>query len=390
MRKTILSILVLAVAQSVAAQNFLSHSDFNKDWRYKPITVENGGQAPGVVTLLKAFQQTWPTWVANEVIKQANKPAPTTFKSGTATIYESEDDYRILIDKANGYVDLTSETDIDQMQACVWRKSDGHRIFAVSLYEQHDPVPNLLCWYDYDPQTQTLSPERSPLDGFKPACEGAIVNWHLPMKGTDFEIYEYYNVLSNPITHVYKWDKLFFKSGVARVNMFEYFPSVGSTHYEMLHPGCPWTHYALVDLTGEGNPVLVLGQMIDGQFTHYTMLAQFKGDLCQIGTVSPEGDEMSVYQLPPDGDNKRVAVQHRDLAGGFWYSILTGCYVQFTLSDLPNFANPDEGEGRLVSVELGYGAADESTKILDQLGSEIRLGTKLIWHPFEVIAEELP
>lgn len=39
---------MLAIVQSVAAQTFLNHSDFNKDWRYRPITVENGGQAPGV------------------------------------------------------------------------------------------------------------------------------------------------------------------------------------------------------------------------------------------------------------------------------------------------------------------------------------------------------
>ncbi len=290
MRKTLLCFIMLTIAGAMAAQDFVGNSDINSHWREVRIPVKNGGQAPGVLALLKAFHQVWPTWTVNEVIKQANKPAPTTFKSGTATIYEDKEDYRILIDKPNGYVDLTSETDIDQMQACVWRKSDGHRIFAISLYDQHDTVPNLLCWFDYNPKTQAMIPESSPLDDFKPACPGAMIQWNLPMKGTNFEIYEYYNMLPNPIIHIYTWDKLSFRNSKTQINSFEYYPSVGSTHHAVLRPG-KWTHYALVDLTGEKDPVLVLGKMEDGQMTDYIILASHEGDICQIGEVTSEGNQ---------------------------------------------------------------------------------------------------
>lgn len=390
MRKVILSILMLVIAGSMAAQNYLSNSEVSSQWREKSIVVKNGGQAPHVVALLHAFHQALPTWVVSQVLKQADHPAQGTRVDGTASIFDAEDDYRILIDRKNGYVDLESETDISQMAACVWRKDNGHRIFAVSLYEQHDPVTNLLCWYDYDPTTETMTPAHSPLDDFKPSCENyEALSWTLPMKGTDFEIHEYYNVLSNPITHIYKWDRKQFSADVAHINMFEYFPSVGSTHYAVLRPG-EWTHYALVDLTGEGNPVFMLAKLEDGKVLERVMLAQFKGDICQIAESSAEFGAISVYPLPPRGNNKRVAVQYRDQPGGYWYTILTGCYVQFTLSDLPNFSKASDEDTRVISVEEGFGAPDETTEILNQLGTEIYIGDKITWHPFKVIEEELP
>lgn len=390
MRKTILTFIILTIAANMAAQDYLSNSEISSQWRQKTITVKNGGQTPDVVTLLKAFHQILPSWVVGEVLKQANHPAPTTRKSGTADIFDAEDDYRIMIDRRNGYVDLESETDINQMAACVWRKDNGHRIFAITLYEQHDPVQNLLCWYDYDPTTQTMKPERSPLDDFKPSCNRyEAIAWKLPRKGTDFQIHEYYNVLTNPITHIYKWDRKQFKADAVQINRFEFLPSVGSLHYTMLSPG-DWTHYALVDLTGEGDPVFLLANLENGKVMERIMLAQFKGDICQIAESSADFGAICVYSLPPRGNNKRVAVQYRDQPGGYWYAILTGCNVHFTLSDLPNFSKASDEDTRVVSVEEGFGAPDETTDILDQIGEEIYIGDKITWHPFKVIDEDLP
>ena len=381
---------VLTLVCSTKAQDYLSNSEINSQWRQKTITVRNGGQAPDVVTLLKAFHEALPAWVVGEVLKQADHPAKGTRQSGTASILDAEDDYRILVDRRNGYVDLESETDISQMAACVWRKDNGHRLFAVTIYEQHDPIQNLLCWYDYDPATETMKPEKSPLDDFKPSCDRyEAIAWTLPRKGTDFQIHEYYNVLTNPITHIYKWDRKQFKADISQINRFEYFPSVGSTQYAMLRPG-EWTHYALVDLTGDGNPVFLLGKLQGGKVLERIMMAQFKGDICQIAESSADFGAICVYSLPPKDNNKRVAVQYRDQPGGYWYSILTGCYVLFTLSDLPNFSKASDEDARIVSVEEGYGAPDETTEIINQMGTEIYIGDKITWHPFKVIDEELP
>lgn len=390
MRKTIISLIMLTIAANMAAQDFLNNSEINRQWRQKTISVKNGGQTPDVVTLLRAFHQTLPAWVVGEVLKQADHPAKGTRQSGTASIWDGEedDDYRILIDKKNGYVDLESETDINQMMACVWRKANGHRIFAVSLYEQHEMPQNLLCWYDYDPATQMMKPERSPLDDFKPVSPGATVTWDLPMKGTDFLIREYYPGLPS-ITHVYHWDRKQFHKGETQMPNFEYMPSVGSTHAESArHCNHVWSHYALADLTGEGWPVLLLEEREGGEMTERVMLADFKGRLNIIATQSALGEKMNVYQLPPRKDNKRVAVQYRDMAGGYFYTILTGNNVMFVVSDLPNFSKASDEDTRVVSVEAGFGSEDETTEIIDQLGDWIDLPSKLVWHKLTITDEE--
>ena len=385
MKNTVVMMLMLACAMSVAA---MSNSEISSEWRQKTISVKNGGQTPDVVTLLKAFHQALPSWVVGEVLKQAEHPAPTTRQSGTAFIFDSEDDYRILIDRRNGYVDLASETDISQMEACVWRKDNGHRIFAVSLFVQHDAVQNLLCWYDYDPTTQTMKPERSPLDDFKPAVPKAQLGWALPRKGTDFTIYEYYPGLPT-ISHVYKWDRTAFHQGETQMPNFEYMPRVGSTHAEAAgHCNHVWSHYALVDLTGEGWPVLLLEEREGGEMAERIMLADFKGHLSIIATQSALGEKMSVYQLPPYKKNKRVAVQHRDMVGGYFYTILTGNNVMFVVSDLPNFSKASDEDTRVVTVEEGFGADDETTDIIGQIGEWINLPSLLEWHELTITDEE--
>ena len=145
MKRILISLIVLLVCGSMAAQTYNSNTEIDEKWRQKSISVKNGGQKPDVVTLLRAFHQALPTWVVGQVLDQADHPAKGTRQSGTASILEAEDDYRILIDRRNGFVDLSSETDISQMEASIWTKDNGHRIFAVTIYEQHDRVQNLLC-----------------------------------------------------------------------------------------------------------------------------------------------------------------------------------------------------------------------------------------------------
>ena len=176
MRKTLISLIMLTIAANIAAQDFLSNSEINSQWRQKTISVKNGGQTPDVVKLLRAFNEVMPTWTVSQVLKQADHPAKGTRQSGTAVIWdgEEEDDYRILIDRRNGYADLASQTDIDQTAAGVWRKDNGHRIFALSLFQQHGNPQNVLCWYDYDPQTQTMTPESTISNQAQ-----KVLSWHM-------------------------------------------------------------------------------------------------------------------------------------------------------------------------------------------------------------------
>jgi hypothetical protein len=125
-----------------------------------------------------------------------------------------------------------------------------------------------------------------------------------------------------------------------------------------------------------------------GEMTERVMLADFKGRLNIIATQSALGEKMNVYQLPPRKDNKRVAVQYRDMAGGYFYTILTGNNVMFVVSDLPNFSKASDEDTRVVSVEAGFGSEDETTEIINQLGDWIDLPSKLVWHKLTITDEE--
>lgn len=384
---------ILTLVCSTSAQDYLSNSEINSLWRTKKISVKNGGQTPDVVMLLRAFHQALPTWAVSQVLKQADHPAKGTRQSGTAAIWdgEEEDDYRILIDRRNGYVDLESETDINQMSAGVWRKDNGHRIFAVCLYEQHVMPQDLLCWYDYDPQTQTMTPEKSPLDDFKPDTKGAAVGCGLPMTGTDFTITEYYPGLPN-ITHVYKWNRKQFLYNGVQMPDFEYklAPDSKSTT-RISESGYAFSHYCLIDPTDSGSPMMAFCNFVEGEIGDLMLIGEFKGSHVALGQKTRDGEKLNLFYAPEaQNGNQQVAVVHRDMAGGLWYNILLGNLVQYVVCDLPNFANPDEG--RTVKITAGFGSDDETTEIINLLGDWIDLSELCRWSTVDILEgeEEMP
>ena len=389
MRKTFLWIFLLITAVSTYAHELLSNAEVNAQWFRTTINVKNGGQAPDVVTLLRAFNEAMPTWVVGEVLEQADHPAKGTRQSGTASIWDGkeEDDFRILIDRRNGYVDLESETDVDQMSACVWRKDDGHRIFAISLYEQHVMPQNLLCWYDYDPQTQTMTPAKGPLEEFQPDVKDAEIGWCLPMKGTDFTLTEYYVGLP-AITHVYKWDRKQFTFDHTEIPDFEYKLAPDSKGSSRISEGIAWSHYCVLDLTGDGSPVLAFCNFNEGEIGEIMLIAEYKSDHVSLGMATPDGEKLNVFQGPNNRNgSKQVIVVHRDMVGGLWYNVVLGNLVQYVVCDLPNFANPDAG--RTVEVTTGFGSKDETTDIIGQLGEWIDLSKLWRWSPITILEGEI-
>ena len=394
MRRILICIIVLiAFIGSNSAQKTLDNSEVNSQWRTKKISVKDGGQTPDVVTLLRAFHQALPTWAVSQVLKQADHPAKGTRQSGTAAIWdgEEEDDYRILIDRRNGYADLASQTDIDQTAASVWRKDNGHRIFALSLFQQHGNPQNVLCWYDYDPQTQTMTPEKSPLDDFKPSAKGAFVAYELPMTGTDFNIIEYYPSLP-AITHVYKWNRKQFLYNGVQMPDFEYklAPDSKSTT-RISESGYAFSHYCLIDPTDSGSPMMAFCNFVEGEIGDLMLIGEFKGNHVALGQKTRDGEKLNLFYAPEaQNGNQQVAVVHRDMAGGLWYNILLGNLVQYVVCDLPNFANPDEG--RTVKITAGFGSDDETTEIINLLGDWIDLSELCRWSTVDIQEgeEEMP
>ena len=80
---------ILAVGAGNGNALALNNAKVDSLWRQKTISVKNGGQAPDVMTLLRAFNEALPTWVVGEVLEQQKKPVPGTKRNGTTLLYEN-------------------------------------------------------------------------------------------------------------------------------------------------------------------------------------------------------------------------------------------------------------------------------------------------------------
>lgn len=380
------SAATLTVAENNAST--LSNSDVNDLWRTKTISVKGGGQAPDVVTLLKAFHQALPTWAVGKVLKQNDHPAKGTRRDGTALIHESLDDYRILIDLRNGYVDLASQTDIDQMEACVWRRSNGHRIFAVSLYEQHDPVQHLLCWYDYDPKTETMKAERSPIDNYQKPFKNMDFGWTLPMKGTDFEIHEYYPSLMPIVNRIYKWDGSQHHYDHAQLSDFRYQDFAEGEWQQASGQG--FKQFALASLDGNANPVLCLRKSLEPSEQEMVVFSSFKSDMQTVAINDEVNSINGFYRVKPEDDAPWTAddivAYTSDFEHTHYFAVLQEGRIGYYAIDEPNYDDEGNQLGYMPRI-IGYGSKDESIHIIHASIAE-KLTLTPNWEKIEWVEEE--
>lgn len=391
-RKSLLCLTCLLVGLTAGATELLSNSEVDARWRKTPVRVKNGGQVPNVVTLLRAFHEALPTWVVGEVLKQNDHPAKGTRRDGSAVILDDhdDDDFRILIDTRNGYADLASMTDIDQMSCCVWRRSNGHRLFAVSLYEQHDPVQNLLCWYDYDPATQTMKAEKSPIDNYKKPFERMDFGWSLPMQGTDFIIREYHHFPSMTVMQVYGWDGMEHRYTKTQISDFRYQCFGEDDWLQASEQG--FTEYALVDLDGSGSPSLCLRKPKDDpeHSDNYVVLNEFRGEM-QTVTVNDEMHQTEgFFHVKPEEDapwtEKDLVAFTSDFMHTHYYAILQKGSIGYFVTDEPETDDDGNDIGYTPKIN-GYGAKDESIHIIHaSVADKVSLNPD--WKPFEFVEEE--
>ena len=391
-RRLLFSVVCLSAVLTAGAVETLVNSEVDARWRKTTIKVRNGGQSPNVVTLLKAFHEALPTWVVGEVLKQNDHPAKGTRRDGSAVILDDhdDDDFRILIDIRNGYADYASMTDVDQMSCCVWRRTDGHRIFAVSLYEQHDPVQHLLCWYDYDPATQTMKAEKSPIDKYKKPFERTEFSWSLPMQGTDFIIHEYHHFPSTTVTQVYGWDGMEHRHTKTQISDFRYQCFGEDDWLQASEQG--FTEYALVDLDGSGSPSLCLRKpKADPQHSdNYVVLNDFRGEM-QTVTVNDEMHQTEgFFHVKPEADApwtaKDLVAFTSDFMHTHYYAILQDGSIGYFVTDEPE-TDDDGNTIGYTPKKNGYGAKDESIHIIHaSVADKVSLNPD--WKPFEFVEEE--
>ena len=154
-----------------------------KEWTGKPIKVDAGKKAAGIEQFALAFCKEFPQCATNkELVDYLN--APDDYKNEL---------YGIDCKPSKGFirsmmlVETTHETDI-----CYWNRKNGHKLVAAYMEAGHEngESENLPVFYDYDPETDIMTPEPALTDMIVKRMKShdaySIV---LPQDGKDIVVY---------------------------------------------------------------------------------------------------------------------------------------------------------------------------------------------------------
>ncbi len=128
--------------------------DIEKFWKKRVIHVP--GQKSDIVALFEAFYIEWPTIESSRIVHDTNPslaPENKYYEEGS------------IIDRKNGYVESIwfEGEPLGTVSACVWKRQNGHKLFAVNFHIGQKQGKDFVCFYDFDPAKRTLTPEESPI-----------------------------------------------------------------------------------------------------------------------------------------------------------------------------------------------------------------------------------
>ncbi|MBQ9186354.1 MAG: right-handed parallel beta-helix repeat-containing protein [Prevotella sp.] len=150
----------------------------------------------GLGIMLERFDQTWPTAAGGDICQ--------VMQLGVAKkVLDPDDGYTVEVDAKNGYAEsYNGGSDRQYMSACVWRRSNGHRLFAVVIGQPVDPEIEIICFYDYDPQKHTLTPEPNAIGDWMDRTARGDYSFKLPREGKELLIFDSRDQLS----HHFRWN----------------------------------------------------------------------------------------------------------------------------------------------------------------------------------------
>lgn len=168
--------------------------DIEKEWEHETLS----GVADNTLgAMLDCFDKRWPTWM----VKAARK----TMKKGLRLERNGDSQPVVYNDPKNGWVEvaMSGPAIAEFMNVCYWKRTNGHRLFAIYFGQPIDPSIHFVCFYDYDPQKHTLTPEPQIIDGFRTTGDTKFY-YELPQEGKDLVILEFGP--KGYLRHTFKWD----------------------------------------------------------------------------------------------------------------------------------------------------------------------------------------
>ncbi len=345
MRKSLLLLSVLSCL-TISAQRTVSLNQIYEQWQTRTL---KAGSGANIMQLVQVFQKAWPTYSGDELIRfyQSKKPYDNTDK---------------VVDMKNGYV-LYSEDDPDsssdeRLQACVWHRSNGHSLLAVNLHRDADEI-DVLCFYDYNPQTGDLTPEKRLSDLFKPSFSGYHYNVKLPQKGKDLRVEEFYGALT--ITHDYTWDGMKPIHTQVSIDRLDSYQSMFSEAFFFAEEH-PLTKYALIDVDIDGFPELWLCSSDE------TYQAVF-GIKATKELLGGQDDRRTLHFY-------RGAVSHSGHCGAGCmsenYCVVESSWAKMWINDIQEYNNElEDFAPSSYTIDGKEISPAEAKRIIDSLGEEI-------------------
>lgn len=257
-------LILLAFCSSIAmalAQKNYTTDEIRAGWARKTIT---GVKSGNILPLLTAFNKTWRTAPATELLAH-----PVTNEG-------DEDAYSITVDTPNGYVCAQElGDDGEDIEACVWKRSNGHKLFAVVYTRYHGLTPHpIALFYDYDATKGTLTPEFDvPLVQFLPSYSDPsvdMVHIHLPQKGKDVVVDEYIMPWGISIKQTYKWNGMQPEWSNTTIESYDKMCRLYDTTYQ-LPEKVKFDKYVLYDFDEDYNPELWVSSANNDNQAIYTI-----------------------------------------------------------------------------------------------------------------------
>ena len=160
-----------------------------KVWRDGTIKVDAGTKTPDIRQLSAAFCREYPSYdPCTHLLEYLKDPKG----------YKNTDENCVITDETkNGYIKSEFPYQYDWLiTCCFWKRDNGHRLFAAWLSEGHENPEDdghMIAFYDYDPETDMLTPETELTDMIEKELKsfGESYNIILPSEGKDIEINAY-------------------------------------------------------------------------------------------------------------------------------------------------------------------------------------------------------
>ena len=150
--------------------------------------------------------------------------------------------------------DPEAESD-EYLEACVWNRKNGHKLLAITMFHMTPSELVLICFYDYDPATQTLKPEKSLANLFIPSFPSYRYRAWLPQKGKNLVVEEFFGAIT--IKHTYGWDGMQPTNPQVTIDRLGECQALFNEDYYG-NFSAQFSQYAMMDIDHDGVPELLL------------------------------------------------------------------------------------------------------------------------------------